>query len=201
MLNLRPYFGALALLTVAGCDASARDESAVAPQPIADSGPGGTIHAIGIYEAQSDHSFGSHPEHPVKIYVHEQGDRKIQLALSSYEPVVWEIEGPGAGSVDGVYIDGHNRHRITGVDGARITNLSGPEGSSSSATENYADDWGAQTVPSEMVRIGCAYTYPEASGGGCEAGRNFLWNAQQLFGRGPRTYTGTYQGDRFEIRP
>ncbi|MCB2060814.1 MAG: hypothetical protein R3E09_07950 [Novosphingobium sp.] len=156
------------------------------------------IHAIGIYEGGSNHSFRNHPIEIVQIDVQSQGGRGIYLALSSYEPVQWDIAGPGVDAVRGVYVDGYHRHEVTGVPGNIVTNWSNRRGPSAKA-EALSSDWGGSAQAQNPGAISCTYTYPGPSGGGCGSAERFMANARSRFHAPVATFTGTYNAQAFRI--
>jgi PEP-CTERM motif len=83
------------------------------------------VHAIGIYEANSNHSFGYNPRYDASVVVDAQGSNTLYLVLSSYEPVNWIFSGAGLGSVRGVLIAGINQHTFSGINSSLVDNVSG----------------------------------------------------------------------------
>lgn len=83
------------------------------------------VHAIGIYEANSNHYFGYNPRYDASIVVEPQGANSIYLVLNSYESVNWVFSGAGLASISGVLITGHNQHSFSGIDAALVDNVSG----------------------------------------------------------------------------
>jgi PEP-CTERM motif len=83
------------------------------------------VHAIGIYEANSNHGFGNNPRYNASVVVDAQGSNSLYLVLSSYEPVNWIFSGAGLGAVRGVLIAGYNQHTFTGINTSLVDNVSG----------------------------------------------------------------------------
>jgi hypothetical protein len=87
-------------------------EDVVSEPPMPDPEPqAARLHAVGIYEARSDHSFGNHPmgKHVIRV----KGTGRVILALASYEPVTWVIE-PGEAVVERVIAMGYHKQVIEG---------------------------------------------------------------------------------------
>ena len=158
---------------------------------------GKIIHAIGIYEGGSGHSADHQPRADVTIEITDQGDRPVYLALASYQPVRWNVTGPGRVAVKAVYIDGFNKHEIAGIDRGRVINRSGQA--------QQSDGWGDQSQVGGggwsgfPQRVSCPYTYGQSSGGGCESATVFLKNAEMLLRAPVASFTGVYNAQHFTI--
>lgn len=77
------------------------------------------LHVISVYEARSDHSGGYHPTGLVEVKVERQ-EKPIILALSSYEPVHWNVTlSPGV-KVEYIILNGYHQQSISGVDGVPV---------------------------------------------------------------------------------
>ncbi|WP_324742780.1 hypothetical protein U8326_05225 [Tsuneonella sp. CC-YZS046] len=161
---------------------------------------GDVIHAIGIYEGGSDHGPGLHPREDVTVEIDDQGDRPVYLALSSYEPVRWNITGPGAGAVKGVYLAGYHSQQVVGAKNARVVDRSAERGGDRDREEPHDGGWGVETALYSYAPVSCTYTYATLSGGGCASARQFLTNARALFGAQVASFTGIYNAQHFRIR-
>ncbi len=83
------------------------------------------LHGIGVYEgsypAGAGHSHDSHPDGNVDIEVHTLGHPVI-LALSSYEPVLWNIKPDEGVIMMEIILSCYHPCRVVGVDNSvRIT--------------------------------------------------------------------------------
>lgn len=83
------------------------------------------LHGIGVYEGSYPfgvrHSAGYHPDGSVDVAVHTQSCPVI-LALSSYEPVVWNIKPDDGVIIKEIILSGYHPSKVTGVDtSVRIT--------------------------------------------------------------------------------
>ncbi len=199
---------AIAMLTVGACDGNGlfatgpilitQSEGGSGRDSIEFDEPTASIYAIGIYEGGSNHSAGYHPTEVVTVEIEKAEGEPIQLAVSSFEPTLWTVTGPGAGRVNAVYIDGHHRHSVQGLsNGARVVNTSGPNRSTRAP---LGEGWGnASALADGGHYIGCAYTYPGPSGGGCEAGAAFVANAEAYLKGKVRSFSGIYNAQSFRI--
>lgn len=176
-----------------GGDQTQLIETVAADQP--------SIRAIGIYQGGSGHSHGDHPTEDVTIEVDDDRGSKLYLALSSYEPVRWNLTGPGAARVSGVYLDGYHQQSVTGaVPGTTIDNRSANRERDSAGTRATSSDWAEDPQFGAGGRVSCTYTFPEASGGGCGSAHAFLANARSIFHAPVATFTGIYEGKHFRLR-
>ena len=160
------------------------------------------IHAIGIYEGGSRHDFDHSPRETVTVELDDPGPRKLFLALSSYEPVDWELIGPSVAAVHGVYLDGYNKQHVSGVRLALVTNRSLAtlrDADASAEDVSEADQWSGARRSASSQPIACAYTYAKPSGGGCDAALQFTANAEALFEAKLTTFTGIYNAQYFRI--
>ena len=69
---------------------------------------------IGIYESRNDHAFGYHPVGNATIYVGDQDGKNTILVLSSYEPTIWNLVGPGVDDLTQVLLYGYHDQDVTG---------------------------------------------------------------------------------------
>lgn len=161
---------------------------------------GDVIHAIGIYEGGSNHGPDRHPREDVTVEIEEQEGRSVYLALSSYEPVRWNITGPGAAAVKGVYLTGYHAQNVIGVAHAKVIDRSAERTEDATLRDRDGDGgWGVET-PIYSGPISCTYTYAEPSGGGCDSAWRFLANARALFSVPIASFTGIYNAQHFRIR-
>ncbi|MFH1871963.1 MAG: hypothetical protein ABIK82_09280 [Pseudomonadota bacterium] len=84
-----------------------------------------TLHGIGVYEGSYPsgvlHSYGYHPDGSIDVSVHTKG-RPVILALSSYEPVVWNIKLDDGVVIKEIILSGHHPSKVVGVESnVRIT--------------------------------------------------------------------------------
>ena len=77
------------------------------------------LHGIGVYEGSyptgNRHSFGYQPDGNIDVYVHTKG-RPVILALSSYEPVVWNIKQDEGVVIREIILSGYHASKVVGVD-------------------------------------------------------------------------------------
>lgn len=171
---------------------------------VADQAGDRIIHAVGIYEGGSRHSYAHSPREIVTVEIDSQGSRKVYLALSSYEPVDWVLTGPGVSDVRGVYLDGYNEQSVSGVKAGIVTNRSNGMGQLNGFEPDEADgeenEWSGTAPGPSPKRISCTYTYAAPSGGGCDSALVFAANAEAIFRAKLVTYTGVYNAQEFRIR-
>lgn len=173
---------------------------------------GAAIHAIGIYEAREGQG-ERHEREDVVVDLQEKNPKQpLFLALSAYEPVRWVLTGPGAGQVQGVYLDGHYRQTIVGIaDGVRIHDRSGAPGIPEPFFEKNMgpdreklnaerEEWRASFDALRASRVECALTQ---TGGAreCDNGALFLANAESLLKSRIATFTGVANAQAFTVGP
>ncbi len=83
------------------------------------------LHGIGVYEgnypAGVRHSSGYHPDGSIDVIVRTKG-RPVILALSSYEPIVWNIKTDDGVVIKEIILSGYHASHVVGVDSSvRIT--------------------------------------------------------------------------------
>lgn len=81
------------------------------------------LHLVGVYEARSDHRGGYHPTGTIDIKIERQ-ERPIILALSSYEPVQWNLVLEPEVNLEKVIINGYHDQKISGISGIPIQEFS-----------------------------------------------------------------------------
>lgn len=70
----------------------------------------------GTYPDGVSHSYGNHPEGEVDVYLPDGGSHtNMLLVLTSYEPVEWNLTGPGTDNVAGVLATGYYDQRVDGL--------------------------------------------------------------------------------------
>ena len=148
------------------------------------------IIAIGIYEHANGR--GINRSTPLPVTVSKAEGPAIRLALSAYEPIEWQIGGPGAARVEAVYLDGFYTQSVSGLPlGTRTVNKSGHahrgRGSASAG-------WGSpKSSGSQIAEVDLARSYDS------KKGKAFVSNAETLLEGRVRSFTGTYYVEGFSI--
>lgn len=105
------------------------------------------LNVVGVYEARSDHSGSHHPTGIVNVTV--ERNQPMVLALSSYEPVQWQIKlAPGA-KVEKIILNGYHDQSVVGVDGIPIEEYS-YEGTGTSFSD-FPYKWNGDRTQGVMV--------------------------------------------------
>jgi beta-lactamase regulating signal transducer with metallopeptidase domain len=86
------------------------------------------LHAVGVYEGEHAPGVGHHAVGTVRVRV-ERAGVPVTLALSSYEPVDWEIDVADGVVLERVLVTGYYRQRVHGVGETPVTVLSSEAGS------------------------------------------------------------------------
>ena len=195
---VRAYLALVSILLLAACGASVtaggRQGNDDLNQIERSVNAGSPIRAIGIFRA--DYQQPAAKTLPVKIVIEDQGGRTIHLALASYFPVRWEVSGPGAGSVEGVYLAGYHGSSITGLPNAHIQNLSGPLSRRSDTTPpqgGWGSTWGSK------VPVPCAVDL-KGSRSPCTETEDFIANAEHLLNAKLGSFSGIDQASSFTIK-
>ncbi|NEQ77624.1 MAG: hypothetical protein F6K23_34200 [Okeania sp. SIO2C9] len=81
------------------------------------------LHLIGVCEARSDHRGGYHPTGTINIKI-ERKNQPVILALSSYEPVHWNVSLAKEVKLEKVIINGYHDQKISGISGIPIEEFS-----------------------------------------------------------------------------
>ena len=149
--------------------------------------PDATLYAMGVYEGASKRGFRDHPEQPITITIAKADGPKLQLALGSYEPIEWQLAGPGAGRVSAVYLAGYYNSRVTGGDNPSVIDRSGTRKSESSSPGG--GDWGGA---GGGIRIVSPYGYDAE-------GIAFVQAASGSLRQRARSFTGSYSASGFTI--
>lgn len=71
----------------------------------------------GTYPNGATRGFREHPQGEIDVYLAENvsAQENLLLVLTSYEPVKWNVSGPGAASVDRVFVTGLYEQEVTGL--------------------------------------------------------------------------------------
>ena len=131
------------------------------------------VHLLGIYQA-FDGSVIDHPQGTARVNVLGNTRASVHLALSSYEPVRWILEGPGRQYISSVLISGVHPGVVEGIDPTKVVNRTGSQ-------------WlGAY-----------AYAWPSVSGG---SNTPLLTSrVAEHFGAPISTFSGAYSASRFTV--
>ncbi|NES75587.1 MULTISPECIES: hypothetical protein [Okeania] len=81
------------------------------------------LHLVGVYEARSDHHGGYHPTGTINVKI-ERKNQPVILALSSYEPVHWNVSLGKEVKLEKVIINGYHDQEISGISGIPIEEFS-----------------------------------------------------------------------------
>ncbi len=126
------------------------------------------IHIFGVYQTNSNHSFGNNPQGKADVYVERKGVPLV-IVLSSYEPVLWKIHKKEGVDVRQVILNGYNRHEIEGASGINISNQSGTGNYIVSSSYKWLAEK-TQILKSEIENI---YSEPITSYQGCYDASSF----------------------------
>ncbi len=75
---------------------------------------GAELHVVGVYEASSDHSFCHSTTGAVSVTVKNTG-KPVILAVSSYEPVTWNIKLEPGAQLERVIVGGYGVQKVKGI--------------------------------------------------------------------------------------
>lgn len=132
------------------------------------------LHVVGVYEARSDHSGNHHPTGTVGVSV-ERTNQPMVLALSSYEPVQWQLKlAPGA-KVEKIILNGYHDQSVIGADGIPIEEYS-YEGTGKSFSD-FPYRWKGDRTQGVMVA-----------------------QLEALTGQNMTSFQGCYRGTQFTLR-
>ncbi len=129
------------------------------------------VHLVGVYEANSNHRAGYHPSGQVEVKVTRQ-DKPIILALSSYEPVEWNIQLEPGVVVEKVILNGYHDQKVIGISGIPIEEYSYEE--TGRYLGNFTYEW--ESSPALVKQL------------------------NQLTGNQLTSFQGCYRGTQFEIQ-
>ena len=82
------------------------------------------LFAIGIYEPNNEHGWQYidgewiyfQERGTATVFIDEQYDANLTLALGSYEPTDWMLEGPGVSNVSNIILHGYHDHTVNGFE-------------------------------------------------------------------------------------
>ncbi|MGB0647127.1 MAG: hypothetical protein ACPGQS_08120, partial [Bradymonadia bacterium] len=72
-------------------------------------------YMIGVYQSHGNHGFNDHPTGEAIVHIGAQAGR-IELVLSSYEPVDWTLSGPGVANIDRLLVLGYHTQNVHAPD-------------------------------------------------------------------------------------
>jgi hypothetical protein len=131
------------------------------------------VHLLGVYQA-IDGSVIGNPQGTARVNVQGSAVAPVHLALSSYEPVKWILEGPGRQYVASVLVNSIHPSIVEGIDASKIINRTGSQ---------WLGAYG--------------YAWPSASGGS-----NTPLLASRVathFGAPISTFAGAYSASKFTV--
>jgi hypothetical protein len=134
------------------------------------------LHLVGVYESHSYHSGNHHPTGEAQVRVTRQG-KPIILALSSYEPVNWNIQVEPGVEIEKIIVNGYHDQKVTGISGIPI------EEYSHEGTEKFLGDF--------------VYRWNSADNKGTPA---LVTQLNQLTGTQLTSFQGCYRGTQFVIQ-
>ena len=135
------------------------------------------LHFIGVYESHSKHSGNHHPTGTINVKI-ERKNKPIILALSSYEPVEWNvILAPGV-VVEKIILNGYHDQSVVGVSQIPVEEFSYEE------TGNY---------------LGLVYRWDDGDPRGAK-NYSLLPSLEQLFDTKLTSFQGCYRGTNFVIK-
>ncbi|MEL7037352.1 MAG: hypothetical protein AAFO04_17285 [Cyanobacteria bacterium J06592_8] len=134
------------------------------------------LHLVGVYESHRYHRRNDHPVGEAQVKVSRRG-KPIILALSSYEPVNWNIQVEPGVEIEKIILNGYHDQKVTGVSGVPIEEYSYED------TGKYLGDfvyqWSSvnpQKTPALVSQL------------------------NQLTGTQLTSFQGCYRGNQFEIQ-
>ncbi|MGB3405264.1 MAG: hypothetical protein WBA77_21450 [Microcoleaceae cyanobacterium] len=135
------------------------------------------LHLISVYEANSNHSHGNHPTGMAEVKITRQ-DKPIVLALSSYEPVKWQLKiAPGV-QIEKIILNGYHDQQISGISGVPVEEYSYQD------TGNYLGNF--------------PYRWENISNSSSSPG--LVNQLNQLTGTPLTSFQGCYRGTQFKIQ-
>jgi hypothetical protein len=135
------------------------------------------LHLISVYEANANHSYGNHPTGIAEVKITRQ-DKPIVLALSSYEPVKWQLQlAPGV-QIEKIILNGYHDQQIAGVSGIPVEEYSYQD------TGNYLGNF--------------PYRWESSSDSATDPG--LVSQLNQLTGTPLTSFQGCYRGTEFKIQ-
>ncbi|MEB3343630.1 hypothetical protein [Okeania sp.] len=134
------------------------------------------LHLIGVYEASSDHKGRYHPTGIINVSIERQ-NQPIILALSSYEPVDWNLSLGKDVKIEKIIINGYHDQKISGVSGIPIEEFS-YEGTGKYLGE-FVYKWNKLSPNSETVSL--------------------VTKLEKLTDTNLTSFQGCYRGNRFSI--
>ena len=132
---------------------------------------------VGVYETLSNHydAFGNHRQGSATVHITDGGGKPIVLALSSYEPTMWNIDVAPNVNISQIILNGYYDQAYSGVSSGLVINKSG--------LGNYL--------------ASCGYSLPY-NGGGCDT--NYLQSQLESFtGLSLTSFSGVYRATDFTI--
>ncbi|MGB3535252.1 MAG: hypothetical protein WBA13_17265 [Microcoleaceae cyanobacterium] len=135
------------------------------------------LHLVSVYEANANHSHGNHPTGLAEVKITRQ-DKPIILALSSYEPVKWQLQlAPGV-QIEKIILNGYHDQQIAGVSGIPVEEYSYQD------TGNYLGNF-----PYRWESVADSSTSPE-----------LVNQLNKLTGTPLTSFQGCYRGTQFKIQ-
>ncbi|MEA5522672.1 hypothetical protein [Limnoraphis robusta] len=136
------------------------------------------LHLVGVYESHPHHSGNNHPTGEIQVKVKRQ-DKPIILALSSYEPVNWNVQVEPGVEIEKIIVNGYHDQKVTGVSDSKIP----IEEYSHEGTGKYLENF--------------TYQWSSAENQGTPA---LVTQLSQLTGTQLTSFQGCYRGTQFEIQ-
>ncbi len=131
------------------------------------------LHLVGVYESHPHHGDGRHPTGEIQVTVQRQ-DKPIILALSSYEPVNWNVQVEPGVEIEKIIVNGYHDQKVTGVSGVPIEEYSYAE--TGQYLGNFTYQWTAtqnQGTPPLVQELSQLTGTPLTSFQGCYRGTQF----------------------------
>ncbi|MDI9639309.1 hypothetical protein QM565_26745 [Geitlerinema splendidum] len=135
---------------------------------------GPELHVVGIYEARSDHSANNRQVGVVRVNVERQNQPMV-LALSSYEPVEWQLNLAPNVQIEKIILNGYHDQTIVGAENIPVEEYS-YEGTGTSFSD-FPHSWTGDFANAVMI--------PQL---------------QALTGRSLTSFQGCYRGTEFSLR-
>lgn len=130
------------------------------------------LHLIGVYEANANHTRDNNSTGTIDVKIDRQ-DKPIILALSSYEPVIWNLNLEPDVVIEKIIVNGYHTQQITGVNNIPIQQYTYEQTGQSLGSFVYKWDDNSQVLVEPLTQItGTTLT----SFQGCYRGTEFQIN-------------------------
>lgn len=132
------------------------------------------LHLVGVYESHPHHRGQNHPTGEAQVRVTRQG-KPIILALSSYEPVNWNVQVEPGVEIEKIIINGYHDQKVTGISGVPIEEYSHQD--TGKFLGNFVYQWNSaenQETPALVTQLNQLTGTELTSFQGCYRGNQFV---------------------------